>query len=153
MAESLRDSMTDSTAVTSAACGSCISRRAFVADATALAAVAALFAACGEPGIVGPVGQVQVKVGDFPGLATAGQLVLIDGQRAAKRTGSASFTAWSRLCTHEGTPVNVSGNGFICPNHFSQFNADGNVTVGPATAPLGQLATSYNSTTDILTIG
>jgi len=46
---------------------------------------------------------------------------------------------------------------FECPNHGSRFDSDGNVTRGPNAAgtvtKLPLLATSYNATTDILTIG
>ena len=155
MVEGLRESMSEVTRELSGACASCISRRAFLADAATLAAVAALFAACGgEPGITPPSGKVDVKLSDFPGLATMQTLVLIDPVRAAKRTGETTFTAWSRLCTHEGTPVDLSpDNGFVCPNHGSRFDANGNVTLGPAAVALGQLPTSFNEATGVLTIG
>jgi Rieske Fe-S protein len=145
--------MSDATPESSGACANCITRRAFVAEAAALAAVAAFFTACGEPGITPPTGQVQVKVSDFPGLATTNQLVLIDSRRAAKRTGTDAFVAWSRLCTHEGTPVDISGSGFVCANHGSRFDNEGNVTLSPATEPLARLATQYDAATDTLTIG
>jgi Rieske Fe-S protein len=153
MVEGLRDSMSGVTSGLSGACASCISRRAFLVDSAALAAVAALFAACGEAGITPPTGKVEVKVSDFPGLATNDTLVLIDSLRAAKRTGATTFVAWSRLCTHEGTPVDLSGNSFLCPNHGSRFDLNGAATIGPATQSLGQLATAYDQVTDILTIG
>jgi Rieske Fe-S protein len=137
----------------SRACAGCISRRAFLVDAATIAALTALFAACTEPSIGIPTGKVDVKVGDFPGLATMNKLVLVDAQRAAKRTGEATFVAFSRLCTHEGTPVDISGTGFICFNHGSEFDNNGQVTLGPATQPLPTLATSYDAATDILTIG
>lgn len=136
-----------------AACASCISRRAFLADAATIAALSALFAACGDSPVEPPTGQVEVKVSDFPGLANLNQLVLVDGKRAAKRTGTTTFVAFSRLCTHEGTPVEISGSGFFCPNHGSQFDNSGAVTVGPATQSLSTLPTSYDAATDILTIG
>jgi Rieske Fe-S protein len=135
------------------ACASCISRRAFLADAATVAALTALFAACGESPVEPPTGQVKIKVSAFPGLAANNQLVLIDDRRAAKRTGTGSFVAWSRLCTHEGTPVDVSGTGFVCPNHGSRFDNNGQVTLGPATSALTQLVTSYDAATDMLTIG
>lgn len=140
-------------------CASCISRRAFVAKTAGVAAVAAFFAACGETGgaITDPTGAVQVKVADFPGLANLNQLVLIDNQRAAKRTGTGAFAAYSRVCTHEGTPVNVIGAGastsFECPNHGARFNNDGQVTLGPANRNLVVLTAAYNAATDTLTIG
>ena len=135
------------------ACASCISRRAFLADAATIAALTTLFAACGDAPVAPPTGKVEVKVGDFPGLATMNQLVLVDDRRAAKRTGTSSFVAWSRLCTHEGTPVDVSGSGFVCPNHGSRFDNNGQVTLGPASQALATLVTSYDAATDMLTIG
>jgi Rieske Fe-S protein len=137
----------------SAGCASCISRRTFLAEAATIAALTALFAACGDSPVEPPVGKVDVKVSDFPGLATMNKLVLVDGKRAAKRIGETSFVAFSRRCTHEGTPVDLSGSGFLCNNHGSQFDANGQVTVGPATQPLPTLVTAYDTATDILTIG
>ena len=134
-------------------CVDCISRRSFFADAATIAALTALFAACGDSPVEPPTGKVDVKVADFPGLATMNKLVLVDGVRAAKRTGETTFVAFSRLCTHEGTPVEVQGSGFICFNHGSQFDNNGQVTVGPASRPLPTLVTAYDSTTDVLTIG
>ena len=145
--------MTDAFSGTPGACANCISRRAFLADAATIAALTALFAACGDSPVEPPTGKVEVKVADFPGLATMNQLVLVDAKRAAKRTGPSTFVAFSRLCTHEGTPVDVSGSGFVCANHGSQFDNNGQVTLGPATQPLPTLATAYNAATDILTIG
>jgi cytochrome b6-f complex iron-sulfur subunit len=153
MDQGIRDRMSEGTDVSLTGCAGCVSRRAFLADAAALAAVAALFTACSEAGLTPPTGKVEVKVSDFPGLATINQLVLIDATRAAKRTSESSFTAWSRFCTHEGTPVDISGSGFSCANHGSRFDNSGNVTLGPATQALNQLATSFDAATGILTIG
>jgi Rieske Fe-S protein len=150
MDESVRDGIAEEI---SRGCEACVSRRTFLAESAALAAVAAFFAACSPADLVGPSGSVDVKVSDFPGLATMNQLVLIDGSRAAKRTGASTFAAWSRACTHEGTRVNLSGTGFLCPNHGARFDNNGNVTLGPANRPLVSLATSYDAATDTLTIG
>lgn len=134
-------------------CEACVSRRAFLAEAAALAAVAAFFSACSGNDLVSPTGTVEIKVSDFAGLATTNQLVMVDGARAAKRTGPSSFVAWSRACTHEGTRINLSGTGFVCPNHGARFDNNGNVTAGPANRPLTELPTSYDPATDTLTIG
>ena len=138
-------------------CAGCLSRRAFLTQ-SAFAATAVVLAACGDgqigPGtITDPVGKTTIVVSTFPGLATVGMLVLIDAARAVKRTGAASFFAVSRACTHQGTPVELSGSGFLCLNHGSQFDNNGNVTVGPAELNLPALATSYDPVSDILTIG
>lgn len=138
-------------------CTSCVSRRAFLGQAGLAAASVALLAACGDgqfgaSGPTGPVTAVSVKVSDFPGLATVNQLVNINAQITAKRTGTATFVAWSRSCTHEGTQVGLFQGGFLCPNHLSQFDNNGHVTVGPATRDLVPLSVSYDATTDLLSI-
>ncbi len=140
------------------ACEDCVSRRVFLTQSAVAAATAAFLAACGDGDIGGvpltdPAMRTTITVAAFPGLATVGTLVLIDGLRAVKRTGSTTFAAFSRACTHEGFPVTLSGSGFFCNNHNSEFDNNGHVTVGPATRDLTQLATSYDPPTDTLTIG
>jgi cytochrome b6-f complex iron-sulfur subunit len=49
------------------------------------------------------------------------------------------FTAISLVCTHLGCTVGQSTDGFACPCHGSRFDADGNVTHGPAAKPLTSL--------------
>lgn len=140
-------------------CAGCLSRRAFLAQSAVAAATAAFLAACGDGDIGGggvitdPTSSIMITVSAFPGLATLGTLVLIDGFRAVKRTGAATFLALSRACTHQGTAVELSGSGFLCPNHGSEFDNDGHVTLGPADRNLPTLATSYDPATDTLTIG
>ncbi len=46
------------------------------------------------------------------------------------------FTALSLTCTHLGCTLEEDENGFACPCHNSAFDADGNVTHGPAVKPL-----------------
>lgn len=46
------------------------------------------------------------------------------------------FTALSLTCTHLGCTLEQSETGFACPCHNSSFDADGNVTHGPAVKPL-----------------
>jgi cytochrome b6-f complex iron-sulfur subunit len=149
-------------------CEDCLSRRAFLTKSTlAVAGVAALSAACGDGQIGGsaatgplPTG-LTVKVSTVPALATVGVLAYLpaDARVAVKRTGSTTFLALSTTCTHEGTHLDIVNNSlsFECPNHGSRFDSDGNVTRGPNAAgtvtKLPLLATSYNATTDILTIG
>jgi nitrite reductase/ring-hydroxylating ferredoxin subunit len=140
------------------ACESCVSRRRFLGQSALAAATAAFLAACGDGqigggGISGPVQTVTVTVADFSGLATIGKMVNINAQIAAKRTGAASFAAFSRRCTHEGTQIDLFQSGFFCSNHGSQFDNNGKVTVGPAGRNLDTLSANYDPATDILTIG
>src|SRR6059058_5213396 len=108
--------------MTQDACAACLSRRKFLGQ-SALAAGAAFLAACGDGQIgfgvsTGPTLPVTVLVASFSGLSGVGQLVNINAQVAAKRTGTTTFAAFSRSCTHEGTPVELFQSGFICPNHL-----------------------------------
>ena len=51
--------------------------------------------------------------------------------------------AYSILCTHKGCPLmyNASNNTFVCPCHFSKFDAqkDGQMIIGQATSELPQV--------------
>ncbi|MFP5282669.1 MAG: Rieske (2Fe-2S) protein, partial [Actinomycetes bacterium] len=48
------------------------------------------------------------------------------------------FRAYSAVCTHQGCLVNEVATTINCPCHGSAFAiADGSVTSGPASAPLG----------------
>jgi len=149
-------------------CEDCLSRRAFLAKSTlAVAGVAALTAGCGDgqiggSGATGPLPTgLTLKISTVPALATVGVLAYVppDGRVAVKRTGAASFLALSTTCTHEGTHLDIVNNStsFECPNHGSRFDSNGIVTRGPDAAGtvtnLPTLTTSYDATTDILTIG
>lgn len=159
MEDGFHNHMSDSTLVQNASCANCISRRAFVAkSALGAAATAAFLAACGD-GVIGGfgpsglLGQVQIKVSDFPGLAANGTFVIVDNLRTAKRTGVTTFLALDRRCTHESTPVDPSGSGFLCSNHGAMYDSNGVVTLGPAVRNLATLTSSYDAATDTLTIG
>jgi Rieske Fe-S protein len=121
-------------------CENCVSRRAFLAQ-SAVAAASVALVACGDgqiggPGITNPTTGKSIK-------------------------GTATFAAFSRACTHEGTAVNVVSGGasFLCPNHLSRFDNDGNPTAGPngtsasTISRLSVLTTAYDPATDTLTIG
>ncbi|MCU1686789.1 MAG: DoxX family rane protein [Amycolatopsis sp.] len=47
-----------------------------------------------------------------------------------------TFMAFNAACTHQGCPVSYTGPGFRCPCHGSTFDQNGQVTGGPANAPL-----------------
>jgi cytochrome b6-f complex iron-sulfur subunit len=147
-------------------CHDCLSRREFLTKSTlAVAGAAAVVAGCGD-GQIGGVTTLPsldtpltLKVSTVPALATVGQLAIhpTNGGVALKRTGPSTFLALSTTCTHEGTRISLLGsNSFECPNHGSRFDSDGNVTRQPNAA--GQAThlvvynTSYDATTDILTI-
>jgi Rieske Fe-S protein len=149
-------------------CENCVNRREFLATAAAAAGVAGLAAlsGCGDGQLSGVSNTTTgggngggmssplvVTVSSFPGLANVGQLVQLNAVVAAKRTGASTFDAFDLHCTHQRCLVNVSSQRFDCPCHFSAFASDGSVINGPAASPLEKLPTSYDSTTDQLTIG
>jgi Rieske Fe-S protein len=143
-----------------AGCHACLSRRQFLAQSAVVTAAAAFAAACGN-GQIGPTGvkqsnnggPVTITVADFPALATTGTLVAVGNFIAVKRTGTASFAAYSMICTHQGCLTELQSNAFFCPCHGSEFDGSGRVVRGPASRALPQYATSYDPATDTLTIG
>jgi len=49
---------------------------------------------------------------------------------------ASKWAAFSAVCTHQGCPVQWVGGGFQCPCHGATYDANGQVTGGPAPAPL-----------------
>jgi cytochrome b6-f complex iron-sulfur subunit len=49
------------------------------------------------------------------------------------------FSALSLVCTHLGCTLESGADGFACPCHNSRFDAEGNVTHGPAAKHLQSL--------------
>lgn len=92
-------------------------------------------------------------VSDSP-LATVGNAALVEytgGALLVARVSQDSFTALTRVCTHQGTLINQYTNQvYQCPNHGSQFNTSGQVVRGPAIAPLSSFPTQYAN--NVLTI-
>jgi len=134
-----------------------IGRRTFLAQSALLAAAAAL-AACGVSDATAPdlTGQASIKVTDYPALASVGGIAMVTIQGsplAIVRTGTSTYVALSRVCPHQGSTVNQSGSGFLCPNHGARFAADGTWVGGQPTSSLRSYATSYDATSGTLTIG
>jgi Rieske Fe-S protein len=59
---------------------------------------------------------------------------------ALEKKKDGSYLALLLECTHASTPLNFTGNNFVCPLHGSMFNEQGKVLQGPATLPLKRLA-------------
>jgi Rieske Fe-S protein len=129
-------------------------RREFLSQAT-LTAVAVVLAACsgGGEGATGPAAapnpepgpgtsgaSLTITLASFASLANVGGIAAVGnlGARpiAVVRTGTASYTALSRICTHAGCDITVATGGFTCPCHGSRFDSQGQATQGPAQAAL-----------------
>ncbi|SHI29446.1 cytochrome b6-f complex iron-sulfur subunit [Hymenobacter daecheongensis DSM 21074] len=98
------------------------------------------------PGSSGPTGATSVDFTlDLTAPANAdlqdpakGYVYGAGGQVIVAKTTAGTYLAVQAPCTHQGTAILFQpGQGnFFCPNHGSQFNADGTVANGPAARPL-----------------
>lgn len=79
-------------------------------------------------------------------LKTVGGSIIKDNLIIA-RTGTDTFIALSKSCTHAGVTVNYDhpNTRIICNAHGSIFETNGSVTKGPADRPLARYKTSFNS--------
>jgi Rieske Fe-S protein len=130
-----------------------VSRRDFVSMAT-LSAVALTLTACGSGGgddITGPippgVGEVTVRVADFPALNAVGGVAKVRNSPPVAMTRTSSgFVAFSMSCTHQGTTVGINDDGTIfCPNHGAEFTSAGIWTGGQRTSSLVRLPVVIDS--------
>jgi Rieske Fe-S protein len=93
-----------------------------------------------------------VNLAAWPALANVGGVAgsvgnVNGGPVAVVRTGTNSFSAFSMVCPHAGTTINVvNGASFRCPNHGALFNASGaNLPNSPQrTDDLTRLTVSYS---------
>ena len=142
-------------------CISC-TRRQFVAESLLASVAALLLVNCGDgvigsggDGITGPV-NVSIKLSDYPALATVGGIVRVSGVStpiAVVRSSSATYLAFSMVCPHAGTTINISGGAFICPNHGARFNSSGTWTGGQPTDNLTRISTTLDATGTTLALG
>ena len=92
--------------------------------------------ASSEPSPCAGLGTRVGAITDFP----AGTWTLHGSIVVAQDEGG--LYAFTAICTHQGCVVGPpsSDGTMICPCHGSEFDGDGNVLVGPATAPLEHFA-------------
>jgi len=92
-----------------------------------------------------PNGKLEVRLKAIPELATIGGAVRVGVIKGAPiavaRTGTTAYRAFSLVCPHAGVTVARSPAGWNCPAHGSQFEADGDLVLGPATTSLRQVPT------------
>ena len=150
-----------------ATCSGCrcgIDRRTFLSQTTIAAVTALLAEACGTgvweplapPSFVIPSTGLSFSLGNYPALAQVGGIAAVAIPThvpvALVRTGASTFVLLSLVCPHQGTTVNVSGGGFVCPNHGARFAADGTWTDGQATANLTSYPVTYTAASGTLTV-
>lgn len=149
------------------ACSGCqvkaaaVTRRDFVASAT-LTAVTMALTACGGGGdgttTVGPTpppqsppsppvsGQIVVTLSQYPVLSTVGAAVRVSQNPAVALARTPDgLVAYSLVCTHQGTIVNIESDyRILCPNHGARFTSAGVWTGGQQTTNLQRLAVAVN---------
>jgi len=114
--------------------------------------------------VIGPTGNQVLQ--SVKGSSSGGNVTInIDGSSPLAKTGSAItvnfsggvilvdhpsanvYNALSSICTHQScqiTGYDSGNNQFICPCHGSMFDINGNVTQGPANAPLSKYQTQVS---------
>jgi thiosulfate dehydrogenase (quinone) large subunit len=108
-----------------------------VAAGTALALVRRPSGA--SPGSTPDAGKVIADVADVA-VGSSKSFIAPDGSHAyLLRPATDTFLAFNAACTHQGCPVSYAGPGFQCPCHGSTFDQNGQVTGGPANAPLRKI--------------
>lgn len=108
----------------------------------------------------------DVNIADYPELATVGSITsaYVAGLNAdnpifISRVATSAFVVFTTVCTHAGClvelPASASDN-CRCPCHGAEYSStDGSVLRQPSTGSardLPKFASSYNATTNILTI-
>lgn len=145
-------------------------RRRFLSAALA-ASVLGVLAACGDGNIGGVTGNddddtgtggggtptgLVVTLANFSALSSNGGIARVDGgagtPTAVFRVSATSYRAFSMVCPHAGTTVNIVSGGFRCPNHGATFSSTGEVTNGPATRGLTERSVTFNATAGTLSI-
>ena len=89
-------------------------------------------------------------------LANAGSAALVQAgaaQLLVARTGAATFTALTAICTHEACAITGFADArYVCPCHGSMFDTTGRVLNGPATISLRAFPTSLAGVTLTVTL-
>jgi cytochrome b6-f complex iron-sulfur subunit len=93
-----------------------------------------------------------IKISDFPDLSSAGGYTMITKKVIVIRLTSSKFLALNITCRHKQCAVDFDGSSFECPCHGSEYDKYGKVTHGPSTKNLVSYKTSFDESSDELTI-
>jgi Rieske Fe-S protein len=95
----------------------------------------------------GPDSVGDVAAGSAADLAV-GTVRAVGSEPVAIGRDAKGIYAMTLTCTHQGCNIGggtVSGAGLKCPCHGSTFDANGDVTGGPATSPLAHLSVTADA--------
>ncbi len=138
-------------------CAGCarLDRRAFLNTASVLS-LGAFLAACGDGVISAPEAVLNVlrepmRIDPrlYPELQQVGGRVVITPDGLAplvlENAGAGQYRAFSLVCPHRGTVVQLDPNGFRCPNHGARFTRSGVWQGGQETVDLSPIAVTVES--------
>jgi Rieske Fe-S protein len=90
-----------------------------------------------------PGGRISVNLKAVPALAKVGGATRVGSVKgvpvAIARTGTSKYIAFNLLCPHQGVTVTQNEKGWVCNAHSSEFEADGDLVLGPATTGLARV--------------
>lgn len=113
-----------------------IAGAATAAGVTAGSALALARRPAGSPADSASHGPVIAAVDDIV-VGSSKSFTMPDGTPAyLLRPAPDTFLAFNATCSHQGCPVSYVGPGFRCPCHGATYDENGQVTGGPAPAPL-----------------
>ena len=102
-----------------------------------------------------PNGKLSVTLKNLPALSAVGGAMRIGSIKgvpiAIARVGTNKYTAFNLRCPHQGITVSRTESGWMCNAHNSEFEADGDLVLGPATTGLTKVAIKVSR--GIATIG
>jgi nitrite reductase/ring-hydroxylating ferredoxin subunit len=120
-----------------------MSRREFVAAATAVVAACGACATCtfaADAPAAAPVGE-KVDIGtlaDYPKDGIYDQFARSNRIFVIRNAGE--LYACSAVCTHKNAPLTLNGKEIVCKKHGSKFSEHGTATKGPAKSSLPRYA-------------
>lgn len=123
----------------------CSGRREFLVGAGTIAGGLVLnLTSVGKASAAAPPTETVIKLDENSPLNKVGGSQTVDtssGKVIIARTGEATFSAVSAVCTHKGATLKYDDKAklFACPSHGSKFNPDGSNAGGPAKTPLKSL--------------
>lgn len=134
-----------------------ISRRSFIAGVCAVVALGGSEVPAAANAAVKklPGGRLSVDLKAMPALAKVGGAAKVGSIKgvpvAIARTGTSKYIAFNLLCPHQKVIVTKSEKGWVCNAHGSEFEADGDLVLGPATAGLARIPVKISK--GVATIG
>jgi Rieske Fe-S protein len=134
-----------------------ISRRSFIAGVCAVVALGGSEVPAAANAAVKklPGGRLSVNLKAVTALAKVGGAAKIGSVKgvpvAIARTGASKYIAFNLLCPHQGVTVTQNEKGWVCSAHGSEFEADGDLVLGPATTGLTKVPMKISR--NIATIG